>query len=174
MSEAFVVHVLNFLQQRPEWCETAVVLAYDDSDGWYDHQRDGTESSTTRPARRTRSPARSTRSTGVGRCGTNGPTTALPGSTASRTRRDAAATVAPAASRGLTLGREELRIESHGHRSEAPSSASSGISGSAVSASATARSTPSRTRSTACSISAARRSSTRSSIHRTGATSATT
>jgi len=32
------VHVINFLQQRPEWCETAVVIAYDDSDGWYDHQ----------------------------------------------------------------------------------------------------------------------------------------
>src|SRR5262249_34944376 len=34
----FVVQVINFLQQRPEWKSTAVVIAYDDSDGWYDHQ----------------------------------------------------------------------------------------------------------------------------------------
>jgi phospholipase C len=32
------VHVINFLQQQPEWRDTAVVIAYDDSDGWYDHQ----------------------------------------------------------------------------------------------------------------------------------------
>jgi phospholipase C len=31
------VELINFLQQRPEWKETAVVIAYDDSDGWYDH-----------------------------------------------------------------------------------------------------------------------------------------
>src|SRR5262249_6598294 len=29
---------LNKLQERPEWKSTAVVIAYDDSDGWYDHQ----------------------------------------------------------------------------------------------------------------------------------------
>ncbi len=34
----FVVDVLNELQESPEWKSTAVVLAYDDSDGWYDHQ----------------------------------------------------------------------------------------------------------------------------------------
>lgn len=36
--QAFVVNVINFLQQTPEWSSTAVVIAYDDSDGWYDHQ----------------------------------------------------------------------------------------------------------------------------------------
>ena len=36
--QTFVVQVINFLQQRPEWNSTAVVIAYDDSDGWYDHQ----------------------------------------------------------------------------------------------------------------------------------------
>ncbi len=36
--QAFVVHVTNFLQQHGDWANTAVVLAYDDSDGWYDHQ----------------------------------------------------------------------------------------------------------------------------------------
>jgi phospholipase C len=34
----FVVHVINTLQKSPEWAETAVVVLYDDSDGWYDHQ----------------------------------------------------------------------------------------------------------------------------------------
>jgi phospholipase C len=34
----FVVSVINFLQSRPEWDSTAVIINYDDSDGWYDHQ----------------------------------------------------------------------------------------------------------------------------------------
>lgn len=36
--QAFEVQVINFLQNTPEWKDTAVVIAYDDSDGWYDHQ----------------------------------------------------------------------------------------------------------------------------------------
>jgi len=35
--QRFVVRTLNALQQSPEWESTAVFLAYDDSDGWYDH-----------------------------------------------------------------------------------------------------------------------------------------
>jgi phospholipase C len=31
------VTLVNFLQQQPDWDSTAVILAYDDSDGWYDH-----------------------------------------------------------------------------------------------------------------------------------------
>ena len=35
----FIVNVINFLQKKSEvWKSTAVVIAYDDSDGWYDHQ----------------------------------------------------------------------------------------------------------------------------------------
>jgi phospholipase C len=34
----FLVQVINALQKSPEWAETAVVILYDDSDGWYDHQ----------------------------------------------------------------------------------------------------------------------------------------
>ncbi|MBV8522117.1 MAG: alkaline phosphatase family protein [Acetobacteraceae bacterium] len=34
----FLVRVLNAVQKSPEWKSTAVVIAYDDSDGWYDHQ----------------------------------------------------------------------------------------------------------------------------------------
>jgi len=36
--QEFVVNTINFLQQRSEWSSTAVIIAYDDSDGWYDHQ----------------------------------------------------------------------------------------------------------------------------------------
>lgn len=36
--QTFVVHVINALQQSGQWRDTAVVIAYDDSDGWYDHQ----------------------------------------------------------------------------------------------------------------------------------------
>jgi phospholipase C len=34
----FVVDTINKLQRSKEWSSTAVVIAYDDSDGWYDHQ----------------------------------------------------------------------------------------------------------------------------------------
>jgi phospholipase C len=34
----FIVNVINTLQKNPEWENTAVVILYDDSDGWYDHQ----------------------------------------------------------------------------------------------------------------------------------------
>ncbi len=36
--QTFIVDTINFLMQRPEWKSTAVIIAYDDSDGWYDHQ----------------------------------------------------------------------------------------------------------------------------------------
>ncbi|GAA3799214.1 phospholipase C [Streptomyces chiangmaiensis] len=33
----FLVDQINAIQQSPQWKSTAVVVAYDDSDGWYDH-----------------------------------------------------------------------------------------------------------------------------------------
>ena len=36
--QTFVVNVINALQKSPFWESTAVVITYDDSDGWYDHQ----------------------------------------------------------------------------------------------------------------------------------------
>jgi phospholipase C len=36
--QQFVVKVANFLQRLPDWQNTALVVLYDDSDGWYDHQ----------------------------------------------------------------------------------------------------------------------------------------
>ncbi len=35
--QLFIVNVINFLQTLPEWEDTAVIIAWDDSDGWYDH-----------------------------------------------------------------------------------------------------------------------------------------
>ncbi|MFI5782498.1 phospholipase C [Nocardia sp. NPDC051570] len=33
----FLVDTINAVEQSPDWASTAIVLAYDDSDGWYDH-----------------------------------------------------------------------------------------------------------------------------------------
>lgn len=67
--QAFITQVINFLQSRPEWSSTAVIINYDDSDGWYDHQMSPllNQSSTTADT-----------VTGTGSCG-NG-ASALPGS----------------------------------------------------------------------------------------------
>ncbi len=35
--QEFVTHVINELQHSPDWSSTAVVISYDDSDGFYDH-----------------------------------------------------------------------------------------------------------------------------------------
>jgi phospholipase C len=35
--QAGLVNLINFLQQGPDWDSTAVIVSYDDSDGWYDH-----------------------------------------------------------------------------------------------------------------------------------------
>ena len=36
--QAFVIGVVNALADSKFWATTAVIIAYDDSDGWYDHQ----------------------------------------------------------------------------------------------------------------------------------------
>lgn len=35
--QIFTTQVVNFLQQQPEWESTAIIVLWDDSDGWYDH-----------------------------------------------------------------------------------------------------------------------------------------
>ena len=35
--QQFLVQTINHLMSLPSWSSTAVVIAYDDSDGWYDH-----------------------------------------------------------------------------------------------------------------------------------------
>jgi phospholipase C len=66
--QTFVVHTINFLQQHGDWAHTAVVIAYDDSDGWYDHQMSPIVN---------QSATASDALTGTGQCG--GGTEALPG-----------------------------------------------------------------------------------------------
>jgi len=38
LEQSFIVTLVNALMQSREWDETAVVILWDDSDGWYDHQ----------------------------------------------------------------------------------------------------------------------------------------
>jgi phospholipase C len=70
--QTFLVNTINFLQKTDEWDETAVVIAWDDSDGWYDHQMPPIVNQSTGPADAL---------TGPGQCG-NG-NFALPGVTPS-------------------------------------------------------------------------------------------
>ena len=57
----FVVKTVNLLQSLPSWASTAVVVMYDDSDGWYDHQMGPIVNTSTGPADAL---------TGPGTCGT--------------------------------------------------------------------------------------------------------
>lgn len=68
--QTFLVNVINFLQSRPEWGSTAVVIMYDDSDGWYDHQIGPILN---------QSHGAADALTGPGLCGNSADSTALPG-----------------------------------------------------------------------------------------------
>jgi phosphoesterase family protein len=39
--QQFIANEINALQHTPDWSNTAVIIAYDDSDGWYDHAYSG-------------------------------------------------------------------------------------------------------------------------------------
>ncbi len=66
--QQFLVDQVNALEKTPDWSSTAVVIAYDDSDGWYDHAYSGV----TNPSQGVADAL-----TGPGRCGNtqdgNGP-----------------------------------------------------------------------------------------------------
>jgi len=66
--QTFLVNTINFLEGTPYWNSTAVVVLYDDSDGWYDHVMPPIMNTSTGPADAL---------TGPGACGTAA--TALPG-----------------------------------------------------------------------------------------------
>ena len=66
--QTLLVNTVNFLETLPTWSSTAVVIMYDDSDGWYDHQIGPIMNTSTGPADAL---------TGPGACGTAA--TALPG-----------------------------------------------------------------------------------------------
>jgi phospholipase C len=48
--QTWIVNTINFLEATPYWSSTAVVLAYDDSDGWYDHVMGPITNTSTGPA----------------------------------------------------------------------------------------------------------------------------
>ena len=60
----WVTKEINALQKTPDWKDTAVVIAYDDSDGWYDHAFSGVTNPSTSVADAL---------TGTGMCGTGTP-----------------------------------------------------------------------------------------------------
>ncbi|MGA8247105.1 MAG: alkaline phosphatase family protein [Nocardioides sp.] len=48
--QRFLVREINRIQASPEWRSTAIVIAYDDSDGWYDHVDPGVTNGSHDPA----------------------------------------------------------------------------------------------------------------------------
>jgi phospholipase C len=38
LEQAFLVNTINAIENSPFWDSTAIIISYDDSDGWYDHQ----------------------------------------------------------------------------------------------------------------------------------------
>ncbi len=68
--QTFMVGVINFLQKTRFWENTAVIIAYDDSDGWYDHQMGPIVNQSQTAADNLAAP---------GSCGTGGSATTLPG-----------------------------------------------------------------------------------------------
>jgi phospholipase C len=65
----FIANTINFLQQQKDWDSTAVIITYDDSDGWYDHQMSPIVNQSETPADALN---------GTGLCGST-TTTSLPG-----------------------------------------------------------------------------------------------
>ena len=143
--QTFIVNTINFLQKQRDWESTAVVIAYDDSDGWYDHaagtnrqsvrdRRGRVERSWTLRQRRWRT---TRRHPGDGACA--GPLRLRPA-------------VAPAGD--LALGAQQFR-RSHHDRPVLDHPFRRRQLAAQDSALGTARSTPSRTRSAICSTSIA-------------------
>jgi phospholipase C len=74
--QAFVVREINALEQTPDWSSTAVIINYDDSDGWYDHAFSGILNPSA-------SGADNLTNTKTGKIGAANPTSGLCGSEAS-------------------------------------------------------------------------------------------
>ena len=45
--QTFLVNTINAIEQSPFWSSTAIIINYDDSDGWYDHLNDFVNGSAT-------------------------------------------------------------------------------------------------------------------------------
>jgi phospholipase C len=68
--QAFVVNAINTIEQSSFWSTTAIIIAYDDSDGWYDHQMGPIVNGSFSTADTL---------SGTNACGTQGTTPQLPG-----------------------------------------------------------------------------------------------
>jgi phospholipase C len=72
--QQFLVDTINHLQKLPDWKDTAIVVSYDDSDGWYDHKASPNLSTSASPADALTAPGKcgdsaAHPSTYQGRCG---------------------------------------------------------------------------------------------------------
>jgi phospholipase C len=70
--QQFIATTINELEQSPDWSSTAVVIAYDDSDGYYDHAYSGVHNPSNTAAAAT-PPGPQDFLTGTGLCGTGTP-----------------------------------------------------------------------------------------------------
>jgi phospholipase C len=66
--QQFIANEINALEHTPDWSSTAVVIAYDDSDGWYDHVFSGIHNTSNTSAVAT-PPGPQDFLTGTGLCG---------------------------------------------------------------------------------------------------------
>jgi len=64
--QAFLVHVIDELQSSPDWSSTAVVISYDDSDGFYDHVQGPIVNSSASPADQLNGPGKCGKGTPAG------------------------------------------------------------------------------------------------------------
>ncbi|HEX4260178.1 MAG TPA: alkaline phosphatase family protein [Acetobacteraceae bacterium] len=69
--QAGSVALINFLEHQPDWKNTAVIITWDDSDGWYDH-------AFTKPTSASFNP-QADQLDGAGKCGAGTPTSGLDG-----------------------------------------------------------------------------------------------
>lgn len=76
--QTFLVETINMLESLPEWNETAIIIAYDDSDGWYDHQYGGITNPSASTADALTAPGECDRSNPDGIQGRCGPGPRLP------------------------------------------------------------------------------------------------
>ena len=70
LEQSFVVNTVNTIMRSPFWKTTAIVILYDDSDGWYDHQMSPIVNPSTVSSADTKN---SDQLNGPGRCGNSKP-----------------------------------------------------------------------------------------------------
>jgi phospholipase C len=74
--QQFVAREINALEHTPAWKNTAVIVAYDDSDGWYDHVYSGVTNPSFSPADNLTNTTFNVSTSGTsGQCGTDNPLT---------------------------------------------------------------------------------------------------